>query len=104
MSEPTPGRWKVVPFNTRWNIKSDLPGRGDTQQIMVATVVENEAGPAVTVANARLVGAAPELLAVCKEALETLTHRFDDTTDRLVTVGRLANAIYLAEKAELGEE
>jgi len=84
----TPGPWIVCTMDDSDNalsIEQDRLARGDEEPSIVAEVdlcgdgIDRTTGEA----NARLIAAAPDLLAACEESLRVLT--LESVTDRLYT-------------------
>jgi hypothetical protein len=73
-ARPTPGPWKLAQesIDPEWHIISAAAGRR-----LIANV-HIESGNAMEVANARLLIAAPELLAACREAYNAAMYLFSN--------------------------
>ena len=84
--------------DVRWHaIEDGSQGKGTGRHI-AAFIIEPRRAPAATKANARLMAAAPDLLAVCERVLTFLTDRFgnnsgDDWSDgEAATIGDMIDA------------
>lgn len=91
-AEHTPGPWEVVAINLDgW----PLPTRAEYPNADVSFGIVKDAGAVITEgeieANARLIAAAPDLLAALKDAVELIA-QYSAYADRMKQIGRGFNA------------
>lgn len=96
MSKHTPGPWRTIESankTTRTVVGPDFPGQGYIADVNLCRT--NDAQDVDGEANARLIAAAPELLAACRKVIEHRAKEYlDNTIEPYVS---LANAINKAE-------
>lgn len=70
----TPGPWEASQGSNRGNIGIKARGAAELFRVAYVPVLPMDDLPEEAQANARLIAAAPELLAACRAALETGVH------------------------------
>lgn len=104
MAKHKPGPWKLIEGSTKHHEMSKVvvdAAAGDEFVIgYVITDHANKEARAEDMANARLIAAAPELLAACEEAIAFLSQLVQDATKTVTLEQRLAGVggVYTAQR------
>lgn len=111
-TQPTPGPWKLShQLGEGFSVVREVaPICGRLIPLAMANIITGtqwaDIGGDEARANARLIAAAPDLLAACKALLESSEDQLDQsaTVDGLANCNRMANARAAIAKAERGDQ